>query len=185
MLHMVWKFIKLTFQRNKRHVSWSFQHEVVAKTLKTAQNTNSHARAHQEFISWNPFHIVYLFFSILFSYTSRRAVPSINTPLLHSIQKTFDNWNAETPLFSCVLTNLESGFYPFALVMSFAGLQKWQLHPLPIGAPTPFEVSSIDCRLCWLVPWECGWTNLDSGCRLMTVVGFEFYLPDCTSYRCL
>jgi len=26
---------------------------------------------------------------------------------------------------------------------------------------------------------------LDSGCRLKTVVGFEFYLPGCTSYRCL
>jgi hypothetical protein len=26
---------------------------------------------------------------------------------------------------------------------------------------------------------------LDSGCRLKTVVGFEFYLSGCTSYRCL
>jgi hypothetical protein len=38
-----------------------------------------------------PFHMVYLFFSISFSYSSRRAVPSINTLLPHSIQKTFDN----------------------------------------------------------------------------------------------
>jgi hypothetical protein len=58
-----------------------------------------------------------------------------------------------------VLTNIESDLYPFALVNSFAGLQKRQLHPLPSGAPTPFEVSSIDCRLCWLVLWECGWAN--------------------------
>jgi hypothetical protein len=26
---------------------------------------------------------------------------------------------------------------------------------------------------------------LDSGCRLKTVVGFECYLPGCTSYHCL
>jgi hypothetical protein len=26
---------------------------------------------------------------------------------------------------------------------------------------------------------------LDSGCQLKTVVGFECYLPGCTSYRCL
>jgi hypothetical protein len=50
-----------------------------------------------------------------------------------------------------VLTNIESDLYPFAFVNFFTGLQKRRLHPLPIGAPTPFEVFSIDCRLCWLV----------------------------------
>jgi hypothetical protein len=84
-----------------------------------------------------------------------------------------------------VLTNIESDLYPFAFVNSFAGLQKRRLHPLPSGASTPFEVSSIDCRLCWLVLCECGGRILDSGCRLKTMVGFEFYLSGYTSYRCL
>ena len=53
--------------------------------------------------------------------------------------KTFDK-EIEPLLFSCVLTNSESDLYPFALVISFAGLQKRRLHPLPIGAPTPFRV---------------------------------------------
>jgi hypothetical protein len=94
----------------------------------------------------------YLFFISCF-HLSRRAVPSINTPLLHKHSQTFDNRNTKPILFRCVLTNIERVIStPFALVISFAGLQKWWLHPLPIGAPTPFEVSSIDYRLCWLVP---------------------------------
>ena len=51
----------------------------------------------------------------------------------------FDN-EIEPLMFSCVLTNSESDLYPFALVISFVGLQKRRLHPLPIGAPTPFRV---------------------------------------------
>jgi hypothetical protein len=43
-------------------------------------------------------------------------------------------------LFSCVLTNSERSLPSFALVIFFAGLQKRQFHPLPIGAPTPFKV---------------------------------------------
>ena len=53
--------------------------------------------------------------------------------------KTFDK-EIEPLLFSCVLTNSESDLYPFALVISFTGLQKRRLHPLLIGAPTPFKV---------------------------------------------
>ena len=53
--------------------------------------------------------------------------------------KTFDK-EIEPLLFCCVLPNSESDLYPFALVISFAGLQKQRLHPLPIGAPTPFRV---------------------------------------------
>ena len=41
---------------------------------------------------------------------------------------------------NCVITNSESDLYPFALVISLVELQKWRLHPLPIGAPTPFKV---------------------------------------------
>ena len=51
----------------------------------------------------------------------------------------FDN-EIEPLLFSCMLTNSESDLYIFALVISFAGLQKWRLHTLPIGAPSLFSV---------------------------------------------
>jgi hypothetical protein len=62
------------------------------------------------------------------------------------------------PLFSYLLTKLESDLYPFALVISLrdyrlplcscdflAGLQKRPLHRLPIGAPGP------------LIPGCVGW----------------------------
>jgi hypothetical protein len=57
------------------------------------------------------------------------------------------------------------------------GLQKQQLHQLPIGAPGP------------LIPGCVGWffesvvrRILDSSCRLKAVVGFKFYSLGCTSY---
>jgi hypothetical protein len=84
-------------------------------------------------------------------YTSiRLVVTSINTPLCLRCKAAFDNLKTE-PFFSCVLTNIESDLYPFAFVNSIAGLQKRWLHLLPSGALSPFEISSIDCRLCWLV----------------------------------
>jgi hypothetical protein len=154
MLRMVWKLIKLTFKPNKWHIIWNFLGGVIAKTLKTAHKTNSHTGT--EVISRRPVHIVCLSFFISGFHLSSRVVASINTHRLSLIRDILDNLNIEPLLFSCVLTNLDSDLYPFALVISFAGLQKRWLHPLSIGAPTPFEVSSIDCRLCWLVLWECG-----------------------------
>ena len=84
-LHMVWKLIKLTFQRIQRHVIWKSQGGVIVKTLKTAQKTNSHAETTQKLISWKLVHIAYPFFSVLCLYLSRRVVPSINISLLHSV----------------------------------------------------------------------------------------------------
>ena len=74
-----------------------------------------------ELISWRPFRIVYIIFFFPCLHLSRRAVPSINTPLLHSILRLLIIEIQKPPLFSCVLTNLESDLYPFALVISFAG----------------------------------------------------------------
>jgi hypothetical protein len=77
-----------------------------------------------------------------------------------------------------------------------------------ISTPLLLWISSRDCRsggfirsqLVLLLPLRSprlivgcvGWffesvvgRILDSGCRLKTVVGFEFYLSGCTSYRCL
>jgi hypothetical protein len=123
-------------------------------------------------------------FSVTCFHLSRRTATCINTPLLRSKWKTLII-EIQNPLLSCVLANPWEKSLPLALVISFAGIQKRQLHPLPIGAPTPFEISSIDCKLCcWFLESVVG-RVLDSGCRLKTVVGFEFYLPGCTSYRCL
>ena len=87
MLYMVWNLIKLAFQRNQQHIIWIFQDGVIAETLKTAQKTNSHAETTQKLFSWKLVHIAYPFFSFSCLYLSRRVVPSINTPLLHSILK--------------------------------------------------------------------------------------------------
>jgi hypothetical protein len=45
-----------------------------------------------------------------------------------------------TPLFNCGLTKTKERSLPFALMISFMGLQKRQLYLLPIGAPTLFRV---------------------------------------------
>ena len=54
---------KLAFQRNQQHVNWIFQDGVIAKTLKSAQKTNSHTETTQKLISWKLVHIAYPFFS--------------------------------------------------------------------------------------------------------------------------
>ena len=97
MLYMVWNLIKLAFQRNEQHIIWIFQDGVIAKTLKIAQKTNSHAETTQKLISWKLVHIAYPFFSFSCLYLSRRVVPSINIHVLLSKKKTFDNQNMEPP----------------------------------------------------------------------------------------
>jgi len=159
MLYMVWNLIKLAFQRNQPYVFWIFQDGVITKTLKTAQKTNNHMETTQKLISWKLVHIAYLFFSFSCLYLSRRAVPSINIHVLLSKRRLLIIEIQNPFVQLCANKYWERDLYPFALVISFAGLQKRRLHPLPIGAPTPFDVFSIDCRLCWSVPWECGWAN--------------------------
>ena len=186
MLYMVWNLIKLAFQRNQQYIIWIFQDGVIAKTLKTAQKTNNHAETTQKLISWKLVHIAYPFFSFSCLYLSRRVVPSINIHVLLSKRKTFDNRNTEPPLFSCVLTNIESDLYPFALVISFVGFTE------AAASSAPNWCSYSLRGLPWLIIGYVGWflesvvgRILDLRCWLKTVVGFEFYLPSCTSYRCL
>jgi hypothetical protein len=88
-------------------------------------------------------------------------------------------WNT-TPLFSCVLTISESYLYPFALVISLRDYR------------SDHVIVSQLVLLVYLIAGCVGWffesvvgRILDSGCRFKMVVGFEFYLPGCTSYRCL
>ena len=50
MLHMVWKVIKLAFQRIWSRVFWMFLGGVMIKTLKTTQKTRRHAG------NWRPLH---------------------------------------------------------------------------------------------------------------------------------
>jgi len=156
------------------------------KTLKTGPGGQQPREPTSEVSSWESFHLLSLFISNSSLHLSSRAVASINKSLLHSnrrllmieIQKPFVQQCANKPLR--VIST------PLLLWFSFAELQKRRLHPLPIGAPTPFKVRP------WLIVGCVGWffesvvgRILDSGCRLKTVVGFEFYLPGCTSYRCL
>ena len=159
MLYMVWNLIKLAFQRNQPHVIWIFQDGVIAKTLKTAQKTNSHVETAQKPISWKPVHIACLFISFSCLYLSRRAVPSINIHVLLSkerlliieIQNPFIQlcankyWEWSLPLCSCDFLHgiyRSGGFIHSQLVLLL-----------------PLRFTLIDCRLCWLVSWECGWAN--------------------------
>jgi hypothetical protein len=185
MLHMVWKVIKLTFQPNKPHVIWSFQDGVIVKTLNTAQKSNSHTETQQEASSKRPFHIVRLIFFISCFYLSRRVVPCINIPLLHSIHRLLimeykppfvqlcanKYWERSLPLCSC---DFLCGIY------RSGGFIRSQLVLL---LPSRFPRLIVGC-VGWFFESVVG-RILDSGCRLKTVVGFEFYLPGCTSYRCL
>ena len=186
MLYMVWNLIKLAFQRNQPHVFWNFQDGVIAKTLKTAQKTNSHAETTQKLFSWKLVHIAYPFFSFSCLYLSRRVVPSINIHVLLSKRRLLIIEIQNPLLFSCVLTNIESDLYPFALVISFMGFTE------AAASSAPNWCSYSLRGLPWLIVGCVGWflesvvgRILDSGCQLKTVVGFEFYLPGCTSYRCL
>ena len=160
MLYMGWNLIKLDFQHNQQHIIWIFQDGVIAKTLKTAQKTNSHAETTQKLISWKLVHIAYPFFSFSCLYLSRRVVPSINIHVLLSKGGLLIIEIQKPPLFSYVLTNIESDLYPFALVIFLHGIYRsggFICSQLMLLLPLRFTL--IDCRLCWLVFWECGWAN--------------------------
>ena len=98
----------------------------------------------RDFSSWRLLSYYHSRNSKVHSHLTRRVVPCIHALCISEIERDFEN-EIEPLLFSCVLTNSESDLYPFALVISFAGLQKRRLHPLPIGARSPFRV-----RLDWL-----------------------------------
>jgi hypothetical protein len=57
------------------------------------------------------------------------------------------------------------------------GLQERPLHRQPIGALDPLILGCVGCFFESVVR-----RLLNSGCRLKTVVGFEFYSSGCTSY---
>jgi hypothetical protein len=153
MLYMVWMLIKLAFQRIQLHIIWRFQDGVIAKTLNIAQKSNSHTETQQEASSKRPFHIVRLIFFISCFYLSRRVVPCINTPLLHSIDRhlIFDIQKPFVQL--CANKFLESDLYPFALVISLWDYRSGGFIRSQLVLLLPSRFSLIDCRLCWLVPW--------------------------------
>ena len=151
MLYMVWNLIKLAFQRNQQHVIWIFQDGVIAKTLKTAQKTNSHAETTQKLISWKLVHIAYPFFSFSCLYLSRRAIPSINIHVLLSKGRLLIIKIQNPLLFSCVLTNIESDLYPFALVISFAGFTEMAASSAPNWCSYSLQ------GLPWLIVGCVGW----------------------------
>ena len=157
---MVWNLIKLAFQRNQQHFIWIFQDGVIAKTLKTAQKTNSHAETTQKLISWKLVHIAYPFFSFLCLYLSRRAVPSINIHVLLSKRNTFDNQNTEPPFVQLCANKYWEWSLPLCSCDFLRGIYRsggFIRSQLVLLLPSRFAL--IDCRLCWLVLWECGWAN--------------------------
>ena len=91
------------------------------------------------------------------------------------MNKDFDN-EIEPLLFSCVLTNLESDLYPFALVI-LLGLQKRPLHQHSIRAPATLSAGCVS----WFFEIVIG-RILGSGCRIETVVGSLCVSSSCTSY---
>jgi hypothetical protein len=118
----------------------------------------------------------YLFFISCF-HLSRRVVPNINTPLLQKYSQTFDNRNVEPFLFSCVLTNIER-------VISIPLLLRFPSRDYRSGDFIRSQlVLLLPLRFPRLIVGCVGWflesvvrRILNSGCRLKTVVGFEFYL---------
>ena len=150
MLYMVWNLIKLAFQCNQQHVIWIFQDGVIAKTLKTTQKTNSQVETTQKLISWKLVHIAYPFFSFSCLYLSRRVVPSINIHVLLSQRRLLIIEIQNPLLFSCVLTNIESDLYPFALVISFVGFTE----AVASSAPNWCSYSL------WGLPWLIGFLRV-------------------------
>ena len=161
MLYMVWNLIKLAFQHNQQHVIWIFQDGVIAKTLKTAQKTNSHAETAQKPISWKSVHIACLFISFSCLYLSRRAVPSINIHVLLSKRRLLIIEIHNPLLFSYVLTNIESDLYPFALVISFTGFTE----AAASSAPNWCSYSL------WGLPWLIGFLRVWLGESSIQVAG--------------
>jgi hypothetical protein len=118
----------------------------------------------------------YLFFISCF-HLSRRAIPSINTPLLHKHSHTFDNRNTELILFRCVLTNI-------VRVISTPLLLWFLLRDYRSGGFIRSQlVLLLPLRFPRLIVGCVGWflesvvrRILNSGCQLKMLVGFEFYL---------
>ena len=113
-----------------------------------------------KYISWKLVHIDYPVFSFSCLYLSRRVVPSINIHVLLSKRRLLiieiqnppfvqlcanKYWEWSLSLCSCDFLReiyRSGGFIRSQLVLLL-----------------PSRFTLIDYRLCWLVSWECGWTN--------------------------
>jgi hypothetical protein len=116
--------------------------------------------------------------------TVPRVVPNINIPMLLS------KWRlliikTRTPLFSCVLTKLRERSLPLCSCDFLRGITEAAASSAPNWCSYSLRGLPwlIVCYVGWFFESVVGWI-LDSSCRLKTVVGFEFYLSGCTSYRC-
>ena len=157
---MVWNLIKLAFQRNQQHIIWIFQDGVIAKTLKTTQKTNSQVETTQKLISWKLVHIAYPFFSFSCLYLSRRAVTSINILVLLSKRSLLRIEIQNPPFVQLCANKYWEWFLPLCSCDFLHGIYRsgdFICSQLVLLLPSRFTL--IDCRLCWLVSWECGWAN--------------------------
>ena len=115
-LHMVWKVIKLAFQRIWSRVFWMSLGGVMIKTLKTTQKARRHAGDWWPLHEWSSqlaFHLP----TWLSQFTSIfRLVVGINTPLFVSQEQLFDElrlfqWYLQPSCLSVLLNPCSSSFF--------------------------------------------------------------------------
>ena len=95
--YMDGKIIKSIFTSNKRFVFWTSEERVIAVLLKTTQKLSRRARIWEDSLNASTSWPSTFQRGDLCSYPARRVVPSIYTPLLLSIERTF--WYFNKPIY--------------------------------------------------------------------------------------
>jgi hypothetical protein len=171
-----WNHLEVNFPMQETACPLDFPIKSYDQISEDCAGTQQSHEAVQDFSSWWLFTSHNSRNSKVHLHPTRRAVPCINTLCIYEIIKTFDN-EIEPPLFSCVLTRLESDSLPLCSCDFPVGLHRRPLHRHPICAPG----TSCSCCIGWFFESVIG-RILDSGYRIETVVGFLCVSSGCTTY---